>query len=91
MFLFFRYFEALDGEAEESVGEDVRVRGLDVRVEVWRGLFEDEGPEVGDAGDEGGAFGVEWAGEAFLVDYCCHCTLSFFCFFFQTLIVDRII
>jgi hypothetical protein len=44
--------KSVDFEILEAFGEDLRVGGLNVLVYIWWCLFEDEGPEVGDLGDE---------------------------------------
>lgn len=48
------------------VGEDGRVGGMDELVDFRRGLFDDQGPEVRDAGDGGGAVGVGLLAEGVL-------------------------
>ncbi len=62
--------EALDGEVGERVEQHGRVGGLDVLVEVGGRLLEDEGPEVGDVGNDLGALGVEVGGELGLLADC---------------------
>jgi hypothetical protein len=60
-------FGARDGDGSERLGEDLRVLGLDELVDFgWAGL-EDDGPEVGDGGDDLGAFGVGGGGEGVLL------------------------
>lgn len=60
-------FGAADGDGSEGLGEDLRVLGLDELVDFGRAGLEDDGPEVGDGGDDLGAFGVGGGGEGVLL------------------------
>lgn len=51
------------GERRQRGEEEGRVGWLDKLVDVGRGLFEDEGPEVGDLGDGLLALFVEGGGQ----------------------------
>ncbi|KAI6771905.1 hypothetical protein HG530_002863 [Fusarium avenaceum] len=62
--------EALNGQASEGVEEELGVAGLDVLVNLGRGLLEDEGPELGDVGDDLLALDVEVLGELVLLTDC---------------------
>jgi hypothetical protein len=62
--------EALNGQAGEGVEEELGVAGLDVLVNLGRGLLEDEGPELGDVGDDLLALDVEVLGELILLTDC---------------------
>lgn len=53
-------FESIDGDGEEGGEEECRVGGLDVLIDIWGCLFENEGPELGDLVDDCGATGVDW-------------------------------
>jgi hypothetical protein len=59
--------EALDGQVGEGLEEELRVAGLDVLVNIGRSLLEDEGPELGDLGDDLLATDVEVPGELILL------------------------
>lgn len=59
--------EALNGEAGQSVEEELGVAGLNVLVNLGRGLLEDEGPELGDVGDNLSTLDVEVLGELVLL------------------------
>lgn len=58
--------EAGDGDVLEGGQEEGGVLGLDVLVNLGGRLLEDEGPEVGDLGDDGGALLVQRARELVL-------------------------
>lgn len=62
--------EALNGEAGQGVEEELRVARLDVLVNLGRGLLEDEGPELGDLGDNLSTSDVEILGELVLLTDC---------------------
>lgn len=53
------WLKARDREGGEGGEEEGRVGGLDVLINVRRCLFEDQGPEIGDLGDERLALCVE--------------------------------
>jgi hypothetical protein len=59
--------EALDRHVGEGSQEQSRIRGLNVLVNVCGSLLEDEGPEVGDLGNELLTLGVEILAELVLV------------------------
>lgn len=65
-----RDLEAFDADVGQGRGQDLAVGRLDVGVDVRRGLLEDEGPEVGDACGQEGAFGVEGVEEEGLFADC---------------------
>lgn len=59
--------EALDSQVGEGLEEELRVAGLDVLVNIGRSLLEDEGPELGDLGDDLLTADVEVPGELILL------------------------
>jgi hypothetical protein len=63
--------EALNSEAGQGVEEELGVAGLDVLINLGRGLLEDEGPELGDVGDNLSTLDVEVLGELVLLTDCC--------------------
>jgi hypothetical protein len=66
-----RELEALNGEAGQGVEEELGVAGLDVLIDLGRGLLENEGPELGDVGDDLLTLDVEVLGELILLTDCC--------------------
>jgi len=65
-----RELEALNGEAGQGVEEELGVAGLDVLIDLGRGLLENEGPELGDVGDDLLTLDVEVLGELILLTDC---------------------
>jgi hypothetical protein len=59
-----------DGEVDEGGEEERRVGWLDVLINVWGRLLEDERPEVGDLGGGLVASVVEGLGEGDLLADC---------------------
>jgi hypothetical protein len=60
-------FGAGYGDGLQRLGEDLRVLGLDELVDLGRAGLEDDAPEVGDVGCDGGALFVGGLGELVLL------------------------